>query len=71
MKYFKDNNRLMYVVMAATVLLALSIMVGFSVFLNQDRDGKKGDADDGQSYAYHVAMVSGDTSDVFWESLYE
>lgn len=38
MKYFKDNNRLMYVVMAATVLLALSIMVGFSVFLNQDRD---------------------------------
>ena len=71
MKYFKDNNRLMYVVMAATVLLALSIMVGFSVFLNQDRDGKKGDADDGQSYAYHVAMVSADTSDVFWESLYE
>ena len=49
MKYFKDNNRLMYVVMAATVLLVLSIMVGFRVFLNQDRDGEQADAEDGQA----------------------
>ncbi len=69
MKRFIDNNRFMYVVMAATVLLVLSIMLGFSMLLDQDRDGETDGGEEG-SYSYHVAMVSGDPSDVFWESLY-
>ena len=59
MKRFIDNNRFMYVVMAATVLLVLSIMLGFSMLLDQDRDGETDGGEEG-SYSYHVAMVSGD-----------
>ena len=66
-----DDNRLMYIVMAATVLLVLSIMIGFSVSLDQDKSGSDEAGGEEGSYSYHVAMVGGDPSDVFWESLYE
>lgn len=71
MKRFMDDSRLMYIVMAATVLLVLSIMIGFSVSLDQDKSGSDEAGGEEGSYSYHVAMVGGDLSDVFWESLYE
>lgn len=71
MKRFKDNNRVLYIVMAAVVLLVLGIMAGFSFFLDRDGQEGKGGEESETSYAYHVAMVRSGPSDVFWESLYK
>lgn len=70
MKRFRNNNLIMYIVMAAIVVIFLSIMAVFNILLDQDQDESGKSTAGAASYSYHVAMISGVPSDEFWEKLY-
>ena len=70
MKKWMDNNRVMYAVMLVIVALIVAVLVGFNLYLDRRASGEEGGKAEDVSYVYHVAMISGDASDVFWESMY-
>lgn len=71
MKKHLDHDRFMYVVMVAILIVTLTVMVGFNLFLDHETGDSTEFSDHAVQYTYHVAMISMDSSDVFWKSLYK
>ena len=71
MKKFLDNNRILYAMIAISVILVLGGMLGFSFYLNHKAGEREVRPKDSAVYSYHVAIISENSSDIFWQSLYE
>lgn len=70
MKKIYNNNRIMYIIMIGAVVLVLIVMVVFNFLLSGSVENQKQNVEYGKEYQYHVAMISGDSDDEFWISLY-
>lgn len=56
------QKRILFIAAAAVITVIL-------IFRNTEKNGEI--SGDEKSYTYHVAMISADASDIFWDSLYD
>lgn len=70
MKNWMNNSRFMYIVMLSVAGVILCIFIGFNLYLDRWASGNDGSRTEDIAYTYHLAMISADPSDAFWETMY-
>jgi len=71
MKRINNGNRGIYSILIIAAILITGIMIGLNILQQMALDGNSGDDGENQSYEKHIAMIVRDSSDVFWQSVYE
>lgn len=69
-KFFERNRKVCFFIILVTCFL-MAVMTVVNYKLNRKLNESTSLTADGEEYKYHVAMIGSDTSDVFWNSVYE
>ena len=70
MKNWMNNSRFMYIVMLSVAGVILCIFIGYNLYLDRWSSGNDVSRTEDIAYTYHLAMISADPSDAFWETMY-
>lgn len=71
MKKWAGNSRKIYIIIGFAVLVILAGLLVFNIRMGRQIKDIENSIDEGNVYGQHVAMIKGNSDDVFWTSVYE
>ncbi|MDL2295731.1 substrate-binding domain-containing protein [Lachnospiraceae bacterium OttesenSCG-928-E19] len=71
MKKSDNGKRKIYIPLLMLAIITIGVMIGLNVIQYRLLSETSGDAGENVSYEYHIAMITGNYSDIFWQSVYK
>lgn len=67
----RDGNKKVYMIMLIGFTGILAALMVFGILLNKNLKEGREDVSEEKKYSFHIAMISQDSSDAFWNQVYQ